>query len=148
MMNEEVIVDFYLDENNVYNRLRHEFETYGRLIIAVDFDDTLYNYHKIEGRTYDMVIDLLRKWKDHAEIIVYSCIEPDGKDRMEFVKKYLKDNDIPYHKFNEQSCRSPTPNSRKVYYNILLDDRAGLKECFDVLKRLYLELVRDKEGAK
>lgn len=51
-------MDFYLQSNNSYNRLEEEFKKYGKLIFCVDFDDTIYDFHK-KGRTYENVISLL-----------------------------------------------------------------------------------------
>lgn len=39
-------MDFYLQANNSYNRLEEEFKKYGKLIFCVDFDDTIYDFHK------------------------------------------------------------------------------------------------------
>lgn len=50
-------MDFYLQSNNSYNRLEEEFKKYGKLIFCVDFDDTIYDFHK-KGRTYENVISL------------------------------------------------------------------------------------------
>ncbi len=43
---EENKMDFYLQANNSYNRLEEEFKKYGKLIFCVDFDDTIYDFHK------------------------------------------------------------------------------------------------------
>lgn len=34
------------------------------------------------------------------------------------------------------------PNSRKPYYNILLDDRAGLEESYEILKYVVDEIIK------
>ena len=46
-----MVLDFYLYEENCYQRLEDEFKKYGKLIFCVDFDDTIYDFHKL-GRSY------------------------------------------------------------------------------------------------
>lgn len=38
-----------------------------------------------------------------------------------------------------------TFSARKVFYNIFLDDRAGLRQTYDELIRLYDECIKNKE---
>lgn len=135
------LTDFYLNKGNVYARLKEEYLKYGSLIIACDFDDTLYDFHK-KGRTYNDVIELLRKWKDMSEIIITSCKDVDDTESVQFIRNYLVANDIPFDKINEQSVHSPTPRATKIYYNVLLDDRAGLSESFEMLTLLYLDITK------
>jgi hypothetical protein len=35
-----------LDDTNIYNRLLKEYKLYGNLVVAVDYDDTLFDFHK------------------------------------------------------------------------------------------------------
>ena len=52
---------------------------------------------------------------------------------MEFVEGYLRENNIPYDSINEDPAFIKIPG-KKVYYNILLDDRAGLPSAYKALK--------------
>jgi len=131
--------DFYLNTDNVYARLRDEYLKYGGLIIACDFDDTLYDFHK-KGRSYNDVIELLRRWRPYAEILITSCVNRTDTERIRFIHRYLRENEIPYDKVNQHSAKSPTPEANKLYYNVLLDDRAGLRESYEVLLRLITEI--------
>lgn len=38
------------------------------------------------------------------------------------------------------------PNSEKPYYNILLDDRAGLEESYEILKYVVDEIKLNQQG--
>lgn len=128
--------DRFLNPTNAYQRLKEEFLKYGKLIIAYDFDSTVYDYHHT-GETYERVIDLLRRYKDHAYLIVFTSSD---EDRFEFIRGYLRENDIPFDAVNEDAPHI-TFTGRKLYYNIMLDDRAGLSECYDLLNRLYYEVI-------
>ena len=55
---------------------------------------------------------------------------------------YLSANDIPYDTINEDIISF---GGRKVYYNLLLDDRAGLREVYDLLTR-FLKEVEDSHA--
>jgi hypothetical protein len=61
-------------------------------------------------------------------------------EKLNKVKEDLNNRNIPFDLINE----NPLMDTRKPYYNILLDDRAGLKEAYVNLKRLIDE-IRNKE---
>lgn len=123
-------MDFYLNPENSKNRLLEEYKAYNSLVVAYDFDDTVYDFLKKE-RIYNDVILLLKNLK----LINCNLICWTGQDDLEFVAKYLKDNDIPYDSINENpSFHKKT--SRKVYANAYLDDRAGLKQVYEELNYL------------
>lgn len=54
-------MDFYLQPGNSYKRLEDEFKKYGKLIFCVDFDDTIYDFHKT-GR----IMSVLMKSQAHT----------------------------------------------------------------------------------
>ena len=123
-------MDHYLNTENTYQRLLKQYKEHHSLVVAYDFDNTVYDYHK-NGWQFNNVIQLLQNLK---RINCYLIIFTANED-IEFVKKYCKDNEIPFDAINEQPPFYKS-KSRKIYYNILLDDRAGLKESYDLLNRL------------
>jgi hypothetical protein len=42
-------MDYYLNTENSSNRLLVEYNKYGTLVVAYDFDDTVYDFHKKVG---------------------------------------------------------------------------------------------------
>jgi hydroxymethylpyrimidine pyrophosphatase-like HAD family hydrolase len=125
-------MDFYLNPENSFNRLVDEYNKYGTLVVAFDFDDTVYDFHK-KGRIYNDVIKLLQELKSiNCYLICWT-----GQDDSEFVKAYLQQNNIPFDAFNENPPFYKS-TSRKVYANAYLDDRAGLKQVFEELYKLVL----------
>lgn len=126
--------DPYLNTRRVVDRLIEEWEKYGSLIIAVDYDDTLFDFHK-KGYTYDNVIELLRRCKAFgAKIIIFTCC---GPDQHEDITAYLQANEIPFDAINEDLLPQPF-KGRKVYYNHMLDDRAGLMSAYmDLLAAVH-----------
>lgn len=122
-------MDYYLDNKHAYERLKEEYLKYGKIIIAYDFDDTVYDFHK-KGRTYDKVISLLREYREYAYFVVYSASD---ESRYADMRDYLDSNNIPYDSINSNVEGLNIPNGHKLYYNILLDDRAGLSAAYDTL---------------
>lgn len=124
-------MDYFLDDNNTINRLVEEWNFHGRLIIAYDFDNTVYDYNKI-GLKFDNVVSLLRKCRDvGAYFIVFTACD---ENKYDFIEKYLNENDIPFDKINE-NLDFISFKGRKIYFNILLDDRAGLSSAYNCLSQ-------------
>jgi hypothetical protein len=123
-------MDHYLNTENSSNRLIEEYEQYKNLVIAFDFDDTVYDFHK-KGRFYNDVIQLLKDLKSiNCYLICWT-----GQEDLEFVSDYLIKNDIPFDAINENPPFHKS-NSRKIYANAFLDDRAGLRQVFNELEAL------------
>lgn len=129
-------MDYYMNDQHVLDRLVKEYNKYGTLIVAYDFDNTVYDYHD-EGHSYNQIETLLRKLKlIGCYLIVFTASD---KSKFEFIRDYLKNKDIPFDSINE-NAPFVNFNSGKVYYNILLDDRAGLSSAYNVLYK-FLEII-------
>lgn len=126
------MTDRYLNDQECIDRLLNEWEKYGMLIVAFDYDHTVFDYAN-RGDKFDNVISLLCKVKKMGcHLVVFtSCNE----DRFPDIKKYLKDNDIPFDSINETPDFIPF-KGRKVYYNLLLDDRSGLSSAYRILNEV------------
>jgi len=130
-------MDFYLNPQNSSTRLIEEYTKHGTLVVAFDFDDTVFDFHK-KGRIYNDVINLLRELKSiNCYLICWT-----GQEDADFVKGYLQENDIPFDAFNENPPFHKS-TSRKIYANAYLDDRAGLKQVFKELNNL-ISIVKTK----
>lgn len=127
-------MDFYLSEDNCYQRLENEFKKYGKLIFCVDFDDTIFDFHKV-GRTYDDVIDLLRRWEKYSEVIIFTG---NGEEKHSEIARYLKEHNIKYKGINCDS--SVHVNGRKTYANVYIDDRGGLPFVYRILDKLITKI--------
>ncbi len=110
-------------------RLVNEWVNHKSLIIAYDYDNTVFDYHNL-GYEFDFVIDLLRESKKcGAKFIVYSCSPVSRYDEM---GEYLNSNNIPFDTINENIIELHGGGG-KLFYNIFLDDRAGLKSSCSIL---------------
>lgn len=131
-------IDHYLFSHNCLSRLVEEYYKYGKIIISYDFDDTVHDFH-IKGYHYGMVIKLLQELRPYANFI---CFTASKESRYDYIKEYLSEHSIPIDKLNENI--EGTPEGRKIYANIHLDDRAGLGECYLILKD-FLDTIKDNK---
>jgi hypothetical protein len=130
-------MDEYLKPNASYERLLKEYRQYGSVVVAFDFDNTVYDFHH-KGETYQQIIELLRELK---ELNCYLICFTANQDTT-IIIDYLIKNKIPYDSINENPpffiC-----DARKIYFNVLLDDRAGLMQTYQELKQL-ISTIKEK----
>lgn len=105
-------VDPYLSKVASTARLLNEYERYGSLVVAYDFDNTVFDYFN-EDHTYDMVIQLLRDLKSIGCYLICFTANEDTQR----IADFLTANDIPFDKINENppffTCKAG-----KIYYNV------------------------------
>ena len=124
-------------EFDFYERLKADYLQHKSLFVAYDYDNTVFDYHH-QGITYGPIIDLLRNCKSLGfQLILFTGNEGEA---LEKIRLDLTLRKIPFDFVNE----NPLMDTRKPYYNILLDDRAGLKEAYTHLKQLTDD-IRDKK---
>ena len=128
-------MDKYLKPNSAYNRLWAEYNKYGSLIVAVDYDDTLFDFHDTGG-AYEMVQQLVRDLHSiGCRIIIWS-----GSEDINNIDKYLTKNNIPCDLINANLIINGNwasgKDSRKVYANVYIDDRSGLEQVYNDLTKL------------
>lgn len=122
--------DPYLEKTASYDRLLAEYEKHKSLVIAYDFDNTVHDFHHVDA-TYPKVIELLQDLKGiGCYLICFTACED-----IENVKDYLLENKIPFDAINENPPFFKS-SSKKIYYNALLDDRAGLIQVYNELRLL------------
>lgn len=129
----------FLSDRLCIKRLVEEYRKHNGLIVAYDYDNTVFDYHN-KGYNFDKVIKLLRECKAMGcTLIVYTCSK---EERYEEIKKYLNDNDIPFDYINENSPNIDFAYG-KLYYNIFLDDRCGLKSAYKQLNKC-IKIIKKK----
>lgn len=124
------ITDPYIGTNAAYNRLERDYLKFGSLTIGLDFDGTIYDYHKL-GYTHEKVIKLVQDLHFiGCKIVVWTC-----NNDIDFVKLHLHKKNIPYDGINTDGIYLGW-GSRKPFFSALLDDRAGLDSVYRDLKKL------------
>lgn len=106
-------------------RLIKEYDEHKALVIGFDFDNTIYDVHD-NGGDYTGVINLLKRCKALGFKLCLYTAELD-EERLKWKILYCKYKGIEPDYINE----SPLINgTKKPFFNILLDDRAGLEDAY------------------
>ena len=127
-----------MDLTNKYvTRLRKEWEQYGKIIVAVDFDDTISPW-KFSKEELQDTVDLVKEVQQTgAYIVIFTACSPD---RYEEISSYVNSLGIKVDAINQTPIEIPYGNHNKIYANIFLDDRAGLEEAKKILQEcMYLQ---------
>lgn len=122
--------DPYTNSSVCVERLLKEYKKHGKLILAVDFDDTVYPYHGTTD-THIRTLSLVKAAQDIGFYIVgWTASSPV---RYPMINQYFARHGIILDSINKNPIDLPFGNNGKIYYNLLLDDRAGLGQACDIL---------------
>ena len=117
------------------DRLHAEYQKHPRLIVAVDFDDTVFNFHNYPDTDYDRIKAVLKRCAALKFYIV--CFTASPINRYSFIREhFLHEYKIPLDGINQNVIDSLYGKNGKIYFNILLDDRAGLSQALEILEQL------------
>lgn len=125
------------------DRLVQEWRTHGKIIVSVDFDSTLYPYPTLDNQEdIERTIKLVQlAYETGAYIVIFTASAPD---RHEEIQAYCEKIKVPINAINENPIALPYGNHGKIYYNINLCDRSGLKEALDTLEAAMYTIRGDK----
>ena len=113
------------------DRLLREWKQYGKIIIACDYDDTISPWG-LEDNDCEKVIEMLKIAKETgAYLVIFTACT---KDRYKEIKEFCYEKGLKIDTINQNPIELPYGNDKKIYANIFLDDRAGLKESLNILE--------------
>jgi hypothetical protein len=139
---ENLKTDPFLFTKTLVDKLYKEYKNNPKLIIAVDFDDTIYDYNN-NGTTHKYVIDLLKECQElNFYIVVYTA---RMKKHFDVIAPYMEKIGIKIAAINENAVDLPYGRDGKIYYNILLDDKAGLGQACSALKQVVEIIKAEKQ---
>ncbi len=125
--------DPYFSTDFAAERLFKEYSLHKKLVVAVDFDDTIFNYHG-KDFSYPKVINLLLECQ---KLGFWICVFTGSPlDKYPSIHEYMDKIGIKIHTINKNPFPLPFGNDGKMYYNILLDDRAGLGQACEILRKV------------
>jgi len=134
-----------LKMNKYQNRLYQEWKQHGKIIIAVDYDDTLRPWNfKSEDDLIDVdkLIQTLKIARETgAYIVIFTCSAPD---RHEEIQSYCESIKLPIDAINNNPIDLPYGKHGKIYANIYLDDRGGLTESIERLDKVMYMIRGEK----
>lgn len=136
-------ISFYKDLEDIYKK-------YKTIIVAFDFDNTIFDYHN-KSIDYSVIINLLLDCQDLGFKLICFTSEINLK-KLEFKKEFLKNIGLSKAVINEgdgivMPINLPIDNMLKYvkpYANIYLDDKAGLREAFYRLQDLIINIKNKK----
>lgn len=132
--------------NKYVERLVKEWEMYGKIIVATDFDSTVSPYPTINNDA-DILrcTKLLQRVKSvGAYIVVHTCCD---SGRYDDIVGFCKNNGVEVDSINKNPIELPFGHDHKPYANIFLDDRAGFVEAMDILEEAC-NIVCGRRAAK
>ena len=141
-----MIKDRYHDTEEAVNRLVRDFYKHNNIIIAIDFDSVLFDF---KGRGYSSSVrNLMYKL---ATLSIKREPPPQDKrfttilftaregNELREAEEFCKYHRIRIDYVNESPEIIPF-KTRKPFYNILLDDKAGLGQAYEVLTK-FLKII-------
>lgn len=126
-----------------FSRLCKELDTHKKLVIGFDFDNTIFDVHN-RGGDYSQVIKVLQECKKLGWTLCLYTAEL-REDWLKWKVDYCKHFGIEPDYVNESPLIKRT---KKPFFNLLLDDRAGLEEAYTLLVNVidYANSKSDKQG--
>ena len=130
--------------NKYIERLVKEWREHGKIILAVDYDSTLFPYSTIDNKEdIDRTIRLVRLARETgAYITIFTASNPE---RYEEIHRYCDSIGIEFDAINKNPINLPYGNQGKIFYNINLCDRSGLRESLDTLEQAMF-IIRSEQN--
>jgi hypothetical protein len=130
------------------NRLLSEWITHGKIIIAVDYDDTIspWGFKSDEDLKYlDKTIQILKKAKETgAYLSIFSACD---ENRYEEIEKYCESKGLKIDSINKNPIEGLLyGHNGKIFANIFIDDRAGLNEALFILETAMYKYIGYKKS--
>lgn len=127
-------------EEYVFQDLVSTYNKHGRIIVAYDFDNTVYTKKPELKEFCNAVCRLLKdcsKYPNDITMVCFTC--RTGEELVNTVIPFLEENNITHDIINRQVNGLPddmySTLSCKVLYNIFLDDHCGILFTYKVLNQ-------------
>lgn len=113
-------------------RLLWEYQNYEHLIVGVDFDNTIRPVKP--DSSCEEVIELLRRCSKDPKITLCLWSICSSQEEEQEKLDYCESLGITIDHINYSPFQISSYEGRKQYFNVLLDDRAGLESAYNNLK--------------
>jgi len=118
--------------NKYTQRLFDEWKQHGKIIISIDYDDTIFAWKLDNKKDIVRTIKLAQLAKETgAYIVIFTASDPE---RHKEIQEYCEDIKLPIDSINCNPVELPYGKNGKIYYNINLCDRSGLTEALNTLE--------------
>ena len=102
----------------------------GNIVVGVDFDDTIFPSEQGDSALCSDVVDALQRLPKECIICLYSVASPAV---MRYKAEIMRLMGIAPDYINVSPLDTLFPGTGKPFFNILLDDKAGLTEALNHL---------------
>jgi hypothetical protein len=125
-------------------KLVNTYETHGRIIVGLDFDDTIFPLTDDEDikQRANRIKSLLWELRDDIVLCLWTV---DSGRPLKYKLALLETMGLTPDYINESPIKYD--DTVKPYFNLLLDDKAGLNEAFDRLIG-FNEYIKSKANVK
>lgn len=130
-------LESYIEDQKI--KLLEIHKQHGTIIVGVDFDDTFFPFNRTSEtiKNSERVIKVLTRLQSDVTICLFSVADAQS---LVYKAEIMKLNGLPPDYVNE----SPVNNwgeCRKPYFNIQLDDKAGLPVTIAILEAVADYLI-------
>ncbi len=122
-------------KNYLINKLINIYDTHGNIVVGVDFDDTIFPAVEATESICERTIEVLLRAKPHIVICLYSVAD---KQSLRYKEEIMKCMGIEPAYINKSPL--DVEGISKPFFNLLLDDKAGLSEATDVLEDFAIKI--------
>lgn len=116
--------------NNLLDKLKGNYKNHQTIIVGVDFDNTIYPLDRGREEVCKAVRELLVRLQPFATLCLYTVADEWTLPYKRTIASEMYELNFEYFNESPLSSRYPT---KKPYFNVLLDDKAGLPYVYDVL---------------
>ena len=116
------------------DRLLDEWKSHGKIIISVDYDDTLSHWKLNNEDDITRTVKVIKEATlTGAYIVIFTACD---HARYPEIKNYCTEMGLLIDSINQNPIELPYGKEQgsKIYYNINLCDRSGLTQALDILE--------------
>jgi hypothetical protein len=140
------MIDRYFSSEQMAYQMVRNYWKHDNIIVACDYDDTLVGFHN-KGDRHNRMVQLMQYLstdKDRFKLILFTAREDE---ELQEAKDFCEDMGIEFDYFNESPVTANGKETRKPFYNVLFDDKAGLGQTYEAFL-LFLKMIRDENFDK
>lgn len=132
--------------DDIVDDLISRWEKHGSLIIAVDFDDTIYDFYGKNKYNLEYTRQIIRDAISEGLRVVIYTARP--KHTYPDIIKFCEEHKLKIEGININAITSleDIGTNGKIYYNLLLDDKAGLMMAAIVLRKVVERIKKIRNG--
>ena len=142
---EKLTIQQYKEATDYYiQKLFNDWINHGRIIICIDYDQTILPYQQFEKEICPIVVSTVKEaQKLGATLVLFTC---RNGEMLEKAKTYCNSINLSFDQINPIDPFLPE-YSHKPYCNIMLDDKAGLPYSLFILQQV-IELYKSYQLSK